>query len=383
MRKPVVLRYVLALALSTPSVHLVAQSPAGGCEALSGLKLQDTTITTAADVAAGPFKANANASAPAMTVPAFCRVAATLKPTPESNIRIELWLPPSETWNGKFLGTGNGGAGGVISYPALANGLAKGYATTNTDMGTTTTGLDFSFGVGHREMVVDWGYRATHLMTQVAKQIAKSYYKRDAQQSYFMGCSTGGHQALTEARRYPDDYNGIVAGDPANNRVRLHMVGYWNYEATHNDPASYIPTNKLPMINRAVLDACDKIDGLADAIIDDPRKCKFDPATVECKSSDSADCLTAPQVAALKKIYQGPKNPRTGETIFPGMYVGSEVNPLGLDRTLANTPDSGRPRPAPGLAIWTNWKGRPTTGTRTRRWSSTSCRRCSTTPIRI
>ena len=336
---------------------LSAQSPSGGCEALSGLKLQDTTITTAEAVAAGPFKPNASANAPAMTVPAFCRVAATLKPTPESNIRIEVWLPPAETWNGKFLGTGNGGAGGVISYPALANGLAKGYATTNTDMGTTTTGLDFTFGVGHREMVVDWGYRATHLMTQVAKQVAKSYYKRDPQQSYFMGCSTGGHQALTEARRYPEDYNGIVAGDPANNRVRLHMVGYWNYEATHNDPASYIPTTKLPMINRAVLDACDKIDGLGDAIIDDPRKCKFDPATIECKGSDSADCLTAPQVAALKKIYQGPKNPRTGETIFPGMYVGSEVNPLGLDRTLANTPDSGRPRPAAGLAIWTNWKG--------------------------
>jgi feruloyl esterase len=351
----------LALALCVAS-GLAAQAPADSCEALSGLKLQDTTITTAAAVTAGSFKPNANANAPAMTVPAFCRVAATLKPTPESNIRIEVWLPPTAAWNGKFLGTGNGGAGGIISYSALANGLAKGYATTNTDMGTTTTGLDFTFGVGHREMVVDWGYRATHLMTQAAKQIAKSYYQRDAQQSYFMGCSTGGHQALTEARRYPDDYNGIVAGDPANNRVRLHMVSYWNYEATHNDPASYIPTSKLPMINRAVLDACDKIDGLADAIIDDPRRCKFDPAAAECPSGsgqggDTANCLTAPQVAALKKIYQGPKNPRTGETIFPGMYLGSEVNPLGLDRTLANTPDSGRPRPAPGLAIWTNWKG--------------------------
>ncbi len=121
-------------------------------------------------------------------------------------------------------------------------------------MGTSTTGLDFSFGVGHREMVVDWGYRATHLMTVVAKAIAKAYYTRDPQQSYFMGCSTGGHQAITEARRYPDDYNGIVAGDPANNRVRLHMNGYWAYEATHDDPASYIPPSKLPMINKAVLE---------------------------------------------------------------------------------------------------------------------------------
>jgi feruloyl esterase len=359
MRIPVAhSRYLIALALATTgAVALRAQALPSSCEALSGLKVQDATIITAAAVAAGPFKPNASANGPTMTVPAFCRVAATLKPTPESNIRIEVWMPPAETWNGKFLGTGNGGAGGAISYTALANGLQKGFATTNTDMGTSTTGLDFSFGVGHREMVVDWGYRATHLMTVIAKQIAKSYYKRDAEQSYFTGCSTGGHQALTEARRYPDDYNGIVAGDPANNRVRLHMVGYWNYEATHNDPASYLPPSKLPMINRAVLDACDKVDGLADAIIDDPRRCKFDPAVIQCKGADAADCLTAPQVTALKKIYQGPKNPRTGESIFPGMYVGSEVNPLGLDRTLANAPDSGRPRPPAGLAIWTNWKG--------------------------
>jgi feruloyl esterase len=194
-------------------------------------------------------------------------------------------------------------------------------------------------------------------MTVAAKTIAKAYYTRDPQQSYFMGCSTGGHQAITEARRYPDDYNGIVAGDPANNRVRLHMNGYWAYEATHDDPASYIPPAKLPMINRAVLNACDALDGLTDGIIDDPRKCTFDLASIRCKGDDAADCLTAPQVAAMKKIYQGPKNPRTGELIFPGMYLGSEVNPLGLDRTLANAPGSGRPAPPPGLAIWTNWKG--------------------------
>jgi feruloyl esterase len=334
-----------------------AQTPTA-CDALGKLTLPNATITAAVPVDAGTFRApGAAATAAPMNTPAFCRVAATLAPTPESHIRIEVWLPPAAVWNGKFLGTGNGGAGGVISYPALAAGLQKGYATTNTDMGTSTTGLDFGFGVGHREMVVDWGYRATHLMTVAAKTIAKAYYTRDPQQSYFMGCSTGGHQAITEARRYPDDYNGIVAGDPANNRVRLHMNGYWAYEATHDDPASYIPPAKLPMINRAVLNACDALDGLTDGIIDDPRKCTFDVASIQCKGDDAADCLTAPQVAAMKKIYQGPRNPRTGEQIFPGMYLGSEVNPLGLDRTLANAPGSGRPAPPPGLAIWTNWKG--------------------------
>jgi feruloyl esterase len=332
------------------------------CDALVGLKLQNTTIDSAGIQPAGRFSqpgtpGPANPNGPGMVLPAFCRVAATLAPTSESHIKIEVWLPAASAWNGKFLGTGNGGAGGVISYPALATGLTRGYATTNTDMGTTTTGLDFSFGVGHREMVVDWGYRSTHLMTVVAKQIAKAYYGRDPQESYFTGCSTGGHQAITEAHRFPDDYNGIVAGDPANNRVRLHMVGYWNYAATHDDPAGYIPTAKLPMINRAVLAACDALDGIVDGVIDDPRRCHFDPATIQCAGADAPTCLTSTQVGALKKIYAGPHNPRTGELIFPGMYPGSEVNPLGLDRTLANTPESGRPRPAPGLAIWTSWKG--------------------------
>ncbi|MCU1382292.1 MAG: Tannase and feruloyl esterase [Acidobacteria bacterium] len=357
-RSPEGLCYAIAALFSFCSVAPSSAQTPNACDALGTLKLADVTITAATPVEPGAFRApGASATAAGMNTPAFCRVAATLTPTAESHIRIELWMPPANAWNGKFLGTGNGGAGGAISYPALAAGLQKGYAVTNTDMGTSTTGLDFSFGVGHREMVVDWGYRATHLMTVVAKQIAKTYYTREAQQSYFMGCSTGGHQAITEARRYPEDYNGIVAGDPANNRVRLHMNGYWAYEATHADPASYIPPSKLPMINKAVLNACDTIDGLADGIIDDPRKCTFDPSTIQCSGADAADCLTPPQVAAMKKIYQGPKNPRTGELIFPGMYVGSEVNPLGLDRTLANAPGSGRPEPPPGLAIWTGWKG--------------------------
>jgi feruloyl esterase len=353
------MRVLFALVLTLSAAAASGQTaPPGACDALGALKLPDVTITAATAVDAGTFRApGASAAASAMNTPAFCRVAATLTPTPESHIRIEVWLPPSAAWNGKFLGTGNGGAGGVISYAALSSGLQKGYATANTDMGTTTTGLDFSFGIGHRELVLDWGYRATHLMTVVAKQVANTYYGRAAQYSYFTGCSTGGHQALTEARRYPDDYNGIVAGDPANNRVRLHMVGYWNYQATHDDPTSYIPPAKLPAINRAVLDACDKIDGLADGILDDPRKCTFDPVSLQCSGPDTPSCLTPPQVQAMKKIYQGPKNPRTGELLFPGMYVGSEVNPLGLDRTLANAPDSGKPPATPGLAAWTNWKG--------------------------
>src|SRR5262249_3897031 len=154
---------------------------------------------------------------------------------------------------------------------------------------------DFSFGVGHPEMVKDWGYRSTHMMTTVAKQIVKTYYDREARLSYFTGCSTGGHQALTEAQRFPVDYTGIGSGDPANNRTHLHVVGIWNYDATHVDPASYFPQSKAAMINKAVLAACDKLDGLEDGIIDDPRRCPFDPLSIVCRNGDAPDCLTEKQ----------------------------------------------------------------------------------------
>jgi len=354
---------VCALTFAATGHHASSAADAT-CESLASLALPEATITAATAVPAGPFtppgaQGRAGAAAP-LTLPAFCRVAATLKPTPESNIKIEVWLPPAESWNGKLLGTGNGGAGGAIAYGALVTGLQRGFATANTDMGTTTTGLDFSFGVGHPEMVKDWAYRSTHLMTVAAKQTVKAFYDRDARLSYFTGCSTGGHQALTEAQRFPDDYNGIVSGNPANNRTHLHVVGIWNYNATHADPDSYFPFSKTRAIHRAVLAACDTLDGLEDGIIDDPRRCHFDPATIVCKEGDGAECLTEKQAAALKKIYAGPSNPRTGAPIFPGMSPGSEANPLGLERTLASAPTaSGGPQPVVvGLVNWaTSFKG--------------------------
>jgi feruloyl esterase len=377
-------RFLFAALFATVSAALFAiairplAAAAATCESLASLALPDTTITSATPTEAGPFKApGAAAAAAPLMLPAFCRVAATIKPSPESHIRIEVWMPPAGSWNGKFLGTGNGGAGGVISYAALANGLQKGYAVTNTDMGTTTTGLDFTFGIGHIDLARDWAYRATHLMTLIAKQVTKTYYDRDPNLSYFTGCSTGGHQAVTEAHRYPDDYNGIVVGDPANNRIRLHVVGTWNWIVTHEDPESYFPPAKIPMIHKAVIEACDAIDGIKDGVIDDPRTCKFDPLSLVCPSTGSgqvpstssgqgpstaggADCLTQKQAIAVKKIYQGPKNPRTGELVFPGMYPGSEANTFGFERAVAQppSPDQKMPIPGAGLVAWAkSWKG--------------------------
>ena len=248
---------------------------------------------------------------------------AVSRPTADSEIHFEIWIPPASAWNGKFEGTGNGGFSSNMGFPAMARALSEGYATAGSDTGHQ--GDDLKFGINHPEKINDWAYRAVHVMTDTAKLVVRDYYGRLPQYSYFNGCSTGGQQALSEAQRFPGDYDGIVAGDPANNRIHLIAAFLWGWEALEKDPASPLPAAKLPMITKAAVDACDALDGLKDGLIDDPRRCKFDPAVLLCKGGDGENCLTAPQVAAVKKIYDGPKNPRTGAQIFTGWPRGSET----------------------------------------------------------
>ena len=259
-----------------------------------------------------------------MSLPAFCRVEGTARPTTDSDIRFEVWIPPVDAWNGKFQGVGNGGYQGSISYTAMATALRRGYATASTDTGHT--GDDMKFGVGHPEKLIDYGHRAIHVMTDASKLIIRNAAGRFAERSYFVGCSAGGQQALSEAQRYPEDYDGIVAGDPANNRIRQTFGFLSSWMATHAADGKPLFTQpKLALLTKSVVDACDALDGLKDGIIDDPRRCHFDPAKLLCKSgTDDATCLTAPQVDAAKKMYDGAKNPRTGEAIFTGWPRGSE-----------------------------------------------------------
>jgi Tannase and feruloyl esterase len=304
------------------------------CESLASLKLPDTTITLAQTVAAAAFTIPIGFPSPSSpkSLPAFCRVAATLRPTKDSDIKIEVWLP-IEGWNGKFQGIGNGGWAGSISYavpsaaptaPALMSALQEGYASASTDTGHTGGNLDGSFALGHPEKVTDFGYRAVHEMTLRAKAIIAAFYGKSAQYSYWNGCSTGGRQGLKEAQRYPNDYDGIIAGAPANYWTHLETSVIWLGAATHKDPASFIPPSKYPTIHEAVMKACDALDDLKDGLIDDPRRCHFDPKVLQCSGADAPTCLTAPQVEAAKKIYNAPTNPRTGEAIFPGLEPGSE-----------------------------------------------------------
>jgi feruloyl esterase len=342
------------------------------CERLRRLSLPDTTIRSAVAVDPGPFMppdpskigpwyTNAlhtmvGADPPAI-VPAFCRVDVVVTPTPASNIGIEVWLPSPSAWNGKLLGTGNGGSGGAIVYPSLMAGVAHGYATANTDLGTGAANVsDYTFGIRHPELVTDYAYRATHVMTTTARAIISAYYDSAPRFSYFSGCSTGGHQGLVEAARYPDDYDGIVAGDP-DTSIEGTFAGAWQYAAIHNEPGAYFPASKLPMIRRAVLAACDALDGLTDGVVDDPRRCHFDISTLQCKSGDAEDCFTAAQVSALARIYEGIRNPRTGRIVFPGIEPGTEGGPLGLEPLLTMPPAAGQP-PHVGLARWArSWNG--------------------------
>jgi feruloyl esterase len=308
-----------------------AVSAGTACDTLGALTIPNVSIRSATMLPAGPF--TAPGSRQEMTLPAFCRVEAVARPTSDSEIKFEVWIPPAEAWNGRFQGVGNGGYSGAIGYAAMATALRRGYATASTDTGHA--GDDMKFGQGHPEKIIDWAYRSIHVMTDASKLIVRNHTGRFADRSYFVGCSSGGHQALSEAQRYPEDYDGIIAGDPANNRIRQTFGFLQSWVATHGkDGSPILPPAKLPMLTKAAVDACDALDGLKDGIIDDPRRCTFDPGKLLCKpgstgsgqaaGADDAACLTAPQVEAARKMYEGTKNPRTGELIFAGWPRGSE-----------------------------------------------------------
>ena len=291
---------------------LSAQQP---CEKLAGLKLSHTAIASAALVAEGPLPgATAPGNAPAIIVPARCVVKAVAKPTSDSEIKFEVWLPAAG-WNGKYQQVGNGGWAGTIPAAAMVEPLRRGYATAGTDDGHEG-GAGASWAVGHPEKLIDFGYRAVHETSVQAQAIIRAFYGKDPSYSYFVGCSDGGREALMEAQRYPEDFAGIIAGSPANFWSHLFTGFIWNEQALLKDPASSIPPGKLPAIQKAALAACDSLDGVQDGLIEDPRTCHFDPQVMLCKGADSQDCLTAPQILALKKIYAGPTSPRTARRSF-------------------------------------------------------------------
>ncbi len=308
------------------------------CADLTGLKLAHATVTNVELVAASPPTA---AAGPAL--PAYCRVLITARPTADSDIRIEVAIPEGGAWNGRYLQVGNGGFAGGLPEGSIRTGLARGFAVAGTDDGhQSAIGTDASWALGHPEKVVDFGYRALKETTQAARAVIAAHAPKAPIHAYFAGCSDGGREALMEAQRYPDDFDGILAGDPANHWTHLIAGAAWNAQALSETPASYIPAAKLKAIEAAEQRAC----GDADGVIENPLACHFDPAAIRCTGADSDQCLTDAQIVALRKIYAGPRDPRTGARVMEGFDPGGEAERGGWAVWMAG----GAPGPA-GHAI--------------------------------
>ena len=294
----------LFLSLCSVAALAFAQTP---CENLKSLSIPGVEFTAVETVAAGayqppagagrgaggpaalnnPAPAGARPAAPPQMLPAHCRVAATLRPSSDSDIKMELWLPV-ENWNGKFQMVGNGGWAGIISFPQMGAALRDGYATASTDTGHE--GGNGMFALGHPEKIVDFGWRAVHETVVKSKDLIKAYYGQSSKYSYWNGCSTGGRQALVEVTKFPDDFDGVLAGAPANPHIHLHAAGVERSIQEMKNPGGALSQANVEMLHKAVLAKCDALDGVKDGLIGNPTQCHFDPASLLCKGEESEGC---------------------------------------------------------------------------------------------
>lgn len=328
---------VLSLAL------LAAAAAAQPCQKLTTVRLPQTTITGATVVPAGPFvqpggRGGARRGAApqeAEPIPEHCRVTMVLEPTTDSHINVELWMP-TQNWNGRFMAVGNGGfAGAIQGYADMQVALRRGYATAATDAGhSATDGPGGMFGLGHPEKIVDFAYRAVHEMTVKSKQVVDDFYGRAPLFSYFNGCSTGGRQAVMAAQRYPDDFDGIIAGALANRHIHQHTAGVARSIRLSRHPEEELPAEKAKLVNDTVMNACDT---LKEGFLNNPRQCKVSFSKLACTGADSSSCLTLPQLRTVETFYGGVKNSK-GELIFSGQAIG---NPIPALRGATGTPVGG------------------------------------------
>jgi feruloyl esterase len=324
----VLLSGLAIVGLSTSST----QSGAAGlpavrqCADLSKLAFEgNTSIAVAEAVTSGSVTTPAGQTISGL--PEFCRVVGVSKPTADSNINFEVWLP-TKTWNGKFMSAGEGGFAGTISYTRLGldgfldENVKRGYVTASSDTGHLAS--DEFWAVGHPERIVDFGYRAKHLVTVAAKGLISALYGKAPDFSYHNACSTGGRQGLVEMQRYPNDYDGVVVGAPIAFQTNIYTHRAWMARLLVTPGASF-SAGKLSTIQAAAVAACDKLDGAADGLIEDPRKCTFDPSALLCTADDNDKCLTAVQVDVVKKLYGTLSSPSTGAQIYPGYSRGGEA----------------------------------------------------------
>lgn len=333
-RRKTLIALAVATALGACAVRTEAPTTTAGlacdAESLSSLKLDGVTIGSLTPVPAGSYTpAGTTTALPAL--PAFCVVKGEARPSADSLVNFEAWVPARAGWNGKLVVTGNGGYSPALSHADMAYALRQGYAAVGGDTGhQVADGNDMRWGVGHPEKIVDWGTRSIHAITVPGKQIVAQLQSQAPTRAYFYGCSTGGHQGYAEVQRYPQDFDGVIAGAPGNNRVALNAEFLWRYRSAreHGTDRMILTPAKAQLLNRAVVNACDAVDGLKDGLIDDPRACTpetFDIGALRCRGAEADDCLTPAQIEAAQKIWRGPVNPRTGALIYPGPPIGAEA----------------------------------------------------------
>jgi feruloyl esterase len=287
------------------------------CTALAGSKaFGQTEIASSAAVAA------------TATLPSYCEVKGTIRPEKGSEIGVVYRLP--EKWNGKLLALGGGGWMGNVTLQTAAEGLSKGYATLQTDAGHSTgSGFDASpwavlpDGSANKPPLEDFSHRAIHLMTVRGKEVIAARYGRKAERAYYQGCSTGGRMGMMEMQRYPEDFDGVIAGAPVYT-LQTQTSAQLRSNA-FNAPGARLLPQHLGLINRAVLNACDAKDGAADGVLRDPRACDFDPAVLQCRAGASPEsCLSPAQVSAVRTIYRG-QTVANGEVAAYPLEKGGET----------------------------------------------------------
>ena len=318
----------LALSLGALFAWHQALAAPTACGKIKDLKFQSTRVMVAEEITPDPIwvyppslfttMAERSAKGPLGAQKPFCRVVGII----EKEINFEVWLP--RDWNGKFQGVGNGGLTGALNYPAMGAALAAGYAAASTDTGHRTENGFFEdeWLEGHPERLTNFAYRAHHLLAQTGQRITAAYYGKHLTHAYFSGCSSGGWEGLSEAQRYPEDYDGIVVGAPAINLVQVQSRGILVAQMTLKNPQGALTHDLASKLVAAAVDKCDAKDGVKDGVIDDPRQCNFDPAELQCKTAESKDCLTAAQVQTARVLY-GPMRSSGGMQLYPGAAFGA------------------------------------------------------------
>jgi len=311
--------------VATAVIAFAAQ--AEDCANLTAMRIPRGTVTSAGMASTeGPTKIN------------YCRVRVTSKPTADSDIGIELWIPVGTAWNGKFEQVGNGGFAGAMPYRSMARALMLGYAVAATNDGhQSTDSIDASWALNHEEKVKDYGWRAISETTLASKRILQTFKSRPADKAYFVGCSDGGREALMMAQRFPRYFDGIVAGAPAYAMTRLLTSGALR-SAQLNSAEGHLSSGKLALLQAAVLKSC----GSGARYLKDPRQCRPDLPSLKCAGAETSACLSQAQLETAQLIYQEQKDPVKGTTLY-AVLPGAEAVEGSWDVWLTGADDGTKP----------------------------------------